>query len=403
MKKQKTLDLIVRGFLLYIYLIMAIENFTYTVFISSLGDVKEERLVAKNIVDEINHWIGHIFPINLKPFLYEFSVYSDLDINPQNTVNNQLPEIDIFLGIFWTRFGTPTTKFNSGSEEEFYNAFEKKKSEPDKIKMMMFFKEASLPYETDFIQFEMVKAFKEKIRYLGITSSFTDLKQFELLLRIQLPPAISSLYKKFNSVPNILDDFLFDPKTTAATFENENNKEVFAENINICSTQIESSYSLLLDLMQRMNAINERISQMDKLNNSEKLGVFNQILDDYVEGILTFTQKCNLTMEDFDEYFENGVIAFSKALLLNEFSPEEKELEISEMLSMKKGVRIAIENALEFNKILEEIPRVTRELRKSHYELEKTMNNMISHFLFTIKAIDSISYELIETNSANLS
>ena len=40
--------------------------------------------------------------------------------DPQQIINSQVSdEYDIFIGILWTRFGTPTERAGSGTEEEF--------------------------------------------------------------------------------------------------------------------------------------------------------------------------------------------------------------------------------------------------------------------------------------------
>ena len=43
---------------------------------------------------------------------------------PQGIINKQIGEYDIFIGMMWKRFGTPTGKAGSGTEEEFRLAYE---------------------------------------------------------------------------------------------------------------------------------------------------------------------------------------------------------------------------------------------------------------------------------------
>jgi hypothetical protein len=50
---------------------------------------------------------------------------------PQEVINGQIGEYDIFVGIMWKRFGTPTGMAQSGTEEEFrlaYDAWQQSKS-----------------------------------------------------------------------------------------------------------------------------------------------------------------------------------------------------------------------------------------------------------------------------------
>ncbi|MYD31374.1 MAG: DUF4062 domain-containing protein, partial [Nitrospira sp. SB0661_bin_20] len=48
--------------------------------------------------------------------------------DPQDVINKQISDAyDIFIGIMWTRFGTPTPRAGSGTEEEFLRAYDRYK------------------------------------------------------------------------------------------------------------------------------------------------------------------------------------------------------------------------------------------------------------------------------------
>ena len=47
----------------------------------------------------------------------------DYGVDAQEVMNRQIPsDYDISLGIFWTRLGTPTGRFGSGTQEEIEDA-----------------------------------------------------------------------------------------------------------------------------------------------------------------------------------------------------------------------------------------------------------------------------------------
>lgn len=86
---------------------------TYTVFISSPGDVTTERETAYKIIEEVNkHFrtmqdmIGN--RIILDSLTWENNAFPNAG-TPQSTIKKQIPYecCDIFIGIFWKRFGTP--------------------------------------------------------------------------------------------------------------------------------------------------------------------------------------------------------------------------------------------------------------------------------------------------------
>lgn len=102
------------------------------VFISSPGDVQEERQIAIDVLHQLNS-MSHIQNrYVLKPLAYEKNVPAAVGKSPQSTVDRYMMEAgksDIFICILWQRMGTPVTdeetgeKFNSGTEYEFMNAY----------------------------------------------------------------------------------------------------------------------------------------------------------------------------------------------------------------------------------------------------------------------------------------
>ena len=93
------------------------------IFISSPSDVQEERdALEKVITEDLQRTIGKQNGLHIEPLRWENIVRPGLgDI--QRQVSEQMGEYDIFIGIFWKRFGTPTATHESGSEQEFREAY----------------------------------------------------------------------------------------------------------------------------------------------------------------------------------------------------------------------------------------------------------------------------------------
>jgi WD40 repeat protein len=99
------------------------------IFISSPSDVWDERDVAHNVIDRLQE-MPHIqdrFVLNALD--YRKRVPPAVGQPPQKTVDNYMKkpeESDIFICFFGRRFGTPLEggSFNSGTEYEFFNAYE---------------------------------------------------------------------------------------------------------------------------------------------------------------------------------------------------------------------------------------------------------------------------------------
>jgi hypothetical protein len=93
------------------------------IFVSSPGDVADERRQCGEAVEELNATMRALIPdqdVELELIRWESDTHPDLAGSPQDVVDEQLPaDYDIFLGIMWSRFGTPTGESGSGTEHEF--------------------------------------------------------------------------------------------------------------------------------------------------------------------------------------------------------------------------------------------------------------------------------------------
>lgn len=91
------------------------------ILITSPSDVHQS--IINKIFDYINQWNrlnSAAKKLILKPLRWETDVYSDINSEgPQPVINTQLVKnSDIVIGVFWTRIGTPTPGYTSGSVEE---------------------------------------------------------------------------------------------------------------------------------------------------------------------------------------------------------------------------------------------------------------------------------------------
>ena len=92
------------------------------VFVSSPGDMSQEREVLEEIVQTVNRDTGQSLGLRLELFRWEVDVVPQLGPKPQHVVDRQTPPYDVYLGILSTRFGTPTGRYGSGTEKEFKDA-----------------------------------------------------------------------------------------------------------------------------------------------------------------------------------------------------------------------------------------------------------------------------------------
>jgi hypothetical protein len=90
------------------------------VFLGSPGDLKNERRIAKSVVDEFNKLWAESLGYHVELIGWEDTV-SQLG-RPQTIINRELDRCELFIGMMFKRWGTPpagSSRYTSGFEEEF--------------------------------------------------------------------------------------------------------------------------------------------------------------------------------------------------------------------------------------------------------------------------------------------
>ncbi len=100
------------------------------VFLASPGDLPEERMAAKNVADEINETFANNLGYHVELVGWEdtVSVYG----RPQEIINADLDQCELFIGIMWKRWGTPPDsdgRYTSGFDEEFRRSVDRRRKE----------------------------------------------------------------------------------------------------------------------------------------------------------------------------------------------------------------------------------------------------------------------------------
>ena len=128
------------------------------VFLASPSDLQDEREATKEIVDRLNRTIREIgWVVELLGWEDRLPGFG----RPQSQINEDVDACDLFLGVLWRRWGSPSGKFQSGFEEEFERALSRRR-ESESPEIWIYFKHVkntSDPGE----QLRQVIAFRKKL------------------------------------------------------------------------------------------------------------------------------------------------------------------------------------------------------------------------------------------------
>ena len=140
----------------------------YKCFIASPSDTSKERDACDEVFNEINKTIGDRFKFRIESVRWEKDARPQFGKSPQDVINKQLlNDIQLFIGIMFTKFGTPTDNAGSGTEEEFCWAYDEFEKGHD-IEIMFYFNDEEIsPSNINHEQAGKVKKFKDLISEKG--------------------------------------------------------------------------------------------------------------------------------------------------------------------------------------------------------------------------------------------
>ncbi|MBO3790249.1 hypothetical protein J5M77_07385 [Bacillus amyloliquefaciens] len=143
--------------------------------ISCPSDVTEEVEVIEKTVNEFNKKVGRKNNIIIMTKHWSKDSYPQSGGRPQDLLNQQFVlDCHAAVAVFWTRFGTPTDEYGSGTEEEIETLIQSGKQ------VFLYFCEKEVkPSDIDFKQYQKIEKFKEKYRQNNIYSPYTTLEDFK--------------------------------------------------------------------------------------------------------------------------------------------------------------------------------------------------------------------------------
>lgn len=176
----------------------------YTIFVSSPSELKEERDAVDEVVTELNLTYGNANNCVIELLKWEtHSAPGISNSQTQELINSDIgEEYDIFLGMLWKKFGTPTLDANSGTEHEFNKALTRFQSGSLQPQILFYFKN-SVPTslnEIDPEQLIKVNRFKNSIpKDKLLYWEFDSAENLQNLLRLHIPKRIESISKDLHT------------------------------------------------------------------------------------------------------------------------------------------------------------------------------------------------------------
>jgi len=242
------------------------------VFVASPTDLAEERAALEDVIRELNITWSRSLACQLDLVRWESHAVPGMGQDAQDVVNRSVPQdCDIFIGILWSRFGTPTNRAESGTEEEFNTALERYRRDQSAVRIMFYFKDEPLaPSQLDPEQLRRIQAFRKRLDDLGsLYWKFNTVEEFQNLVRVHLsrfvqvwtqPPQTAAATPRITSSTGVL----LKPDRPPGEIQEEEDEEGLLDLVD----QASDAFTKLTELAERMTAaiaeVGEKIAQRAK-------------------------------------------------------------------------------------------------------------------------------------------
>lgn len=365
-------------------------------FVSSPGDVSAHRNTILTIVQAWNQRNGRSKKLFFNCLRWEDLVAADIGKSGQDVINDQIgDDYDIFLGVMWARFGSPTLNAESGTEEEFARAVDRHQAgEP--IKVSFLFCTTDVPMaQLDGDQYKKVQDFKHRVQAQGcLTRDFVDDASLTNAINLILDRFSNTwevnLEKSAIPINNYSKIEHFEENNNPKT-EDQDNREDFGildalDNLAEHNSEFISSIN---DWTSRLGVVSEETSvTTGKLSDLAKFG---RPSSQQIRDILSNLSK---VMENFASWCEDEIAILEKSMenlsqdslmiidLSRDFEePTEDIINARNTLEqVHEGIEETIKSTTDFADSLEESPKMDKKLNRANRRVVSTHRRLAEKY-----------------------
>lgn len=361
-----------------------------SIFISSPSDVGPERRIVLETIAAWNERNSRSRGVHLAPLTWENSAAPDFGESAQGVINSEIDDdYDVFLGIMWSRFGTPTSVAGSGTEEEFQSALTRKES-GDQIRISFFFKKsAAILDEIDLDQLKKVREFKKSLSGLGgLYREFIDDKDFVNGLTILFDKISSEKirYAERNSQKNVTRSKDKLNKIALDNSNPESDGEIglfdIQDKIEKSGNEFQASITSWTKKFEELNTVvtksadelneNSRFGRPDQAIVRKNVSFVSQTLRNFSEWGNKEIGRIERSLEEFSDSFQELV----KISVDFQTSPEEINSAKESTIVLIGAIETTKEKILEFVSSIDSLPRMSKDFNVSRKMASDTNRNL---------------------------
>jgi hypothetical protein len=369
-----------------------------TVFVASPNDVGDERTRLEEVVNELNATWSRDLCVRLDLIRWETHAYPGIAEDAQAVINDQIPgDYDIFVGIMWCHYGTPTNRAGSGTVEEFERAKARYDSDPSCVKFMIYFKDAPIPpSRLDPIQLAKVNVFRKSLGDEGVLYwNFISLEQFEKLLRLHLTRQVQAWKtQQKQSLPNNIKTKCDEQGTQLYNQDDSDDDLGILDLIEI----IEDRFGQLTAITERIgnattdlgDKMSQNTAQINQLKTASQGNVdrkaAKRLISIAASDMNEYTARMEAEVPIFSHSLNEGMNAMVRAASMSvEIETKDTTIEqrndgLQAITSLLEVLTTSKESIMQFREVTAALPRMTSELNKAKRGLVSVLDKLIAEF-----------------------
>lgn len=365
----------------------------YRVFVASPDDVKEERASLEDVVRELNLlWSKHL-GVCLDLIRWETHAYPGVGSEPQAVIADQIgDDYDIFLGLMWTRFGTPTRSAGSGTVEEFNRAYQRHRLHPGTVGIMFYFKDAPVnPSSVDPGQLALIRKFQSSLGEKGTFYwTFLGRDDFASLIRMHLSRQMQQWWIQPAQRRPLMEQ---DPAASGSSavpdrgdpLRGDDTEEGLVNLIAQAQEHGNRTVEALEQITGAITAIGEKLDQRAR----EVAGIAapgaspmegKRIFDAAAQDMNEFASAMEAQIPVFAESYSSSLSAFARAASLaysiNTSSPESIQTAFEKVQKITSKLEAAQQQIRSLRKSAAAVPGITRSLNRATRRVVENLDRL---------------------------
>lgn len=379
---------------------MAKQQTLLQILVASPGDVAEERKILEDVMNEFNLTWADSHKVRLELVKWETHTRPGFGEDAQDVINKQIgDQYDIFLGIMWGRFGSPTSRAESGTEEEFERAYSRLKTSPENIQIMFYFKDAAIPpSKIDPTQLAKVQEFQRKIatEYGGLYHRFGSTEEFRTKSRIHLSMLVQDWRKTLSTTGggttktttlapagDTVDPLANLSALTDDDFDDgiielsERASEAMGAVVAIVEKMSDATKELVAKFAERTKEVKQLTSGGSTPNIKAAKRVSNSLASD----LEVYVNRLSVEIPEFHKQHSVAMDTFGKIAIISdtdlEEDPEDIKTALAQIHDYRNGISRSSESLREFRATIARLPRMTSAFNRARRRTTAIIDDLL--------------------------